>query len=1131
MTAAINSFDSTVEGVLTYLEQVEGTLILVVVSDNRELRERAAERIRQSLPAGIKLHDFRYDPEHLSFLEGVSAAASQGGDRAVVSVTGLDELPRDKRTEAIRLLNSQRNQFGRTDLATILWVGKNTLAEISNRAADFYSWRSKTFFLKPPPGWNELRSAWRNYLRAVVRWNEFVNLQGLAPVRGGHIVQMRMEDIFIPLRVSQEPSSRFALFETLSPSQKGSASLPSPPNLQPERPKLTELLRERRAVVLGDPGAGKTTLLRYIAHTLARAQVDGHTGEAVGENPELAECLPVYVRVGEYAQHVQQNPEAALDDFALTTSQSRDLPLTAPLLEDAKARGRALFLFDGLDEVIETGLRREMARRVEAFALDNPQCRVLVTSRVVGYREAQLGAGFAQFDIGPFEDDEIRLFAERWYEALGKPENAASLVEALSGNPSIRRLASNPLLLTVIALIHWRGTRLPHHRAKLYSLAAETLVDQWMSHRRVQPEGWDAPETMHLLLPAIAWHLHQTTSSGLINEKDLHELLVRTLRRESPRLSAEQVQERATQFRRNVAEFSGIFLERGADDKGRGIYGFLHLTFEEFFTAACLKERWLDDRRGALAPLLHDPRWNEIILLTAGLLGDFSQSQATSFVQDILRAGSDYEEILHRDLLLAAQCLADDVRVGTGLREEILFRLLEIFFDARTPDQLRGDVGGILSRLGDATAGAELLEMLRSRLSDPEDETRIRAAGALSGMPLPPTKEVVSMLEERLSDSQWQVRQTAVTLLVKVAATAATPEVLNKLLKLLKDPNEKIRVAAVDAAGALSILAPGPRITKSLSKCLSDVEREVRFKASIVLAISEDKKLLHDMSAVFLKLAADDRWQLREAAAVFLSRQDEIPVNAELSSALYNLLTDPEQKVRLAAIEAVGARGREILTPEIISLLPTLIQGGVEQLTRTLTTKAFFTMTEGRDVSEVISALLSQLSDADPAVRSLGAVMAASHGQRVARPQVISALLKLLSDPDAFTRHAALAALGTMGEAAATPEVISALREKLSDPDALTREFASQTLGEMGQSAAGGGVMSSLLGLLSDGEPGVRGAAASALKRLSAHVRPQERAEVIDLLLPLARSVDVEQRDVCYVGLRNLLSTGRQQAA
>ena len=107
-------------------------------------------------------------------------------------------------------------------------------------------------------------------------------------------------------------------------------------------------------------------------------------------------------------------------------------------------------------------------------------------------------------------------------------------------------------------------------------------------------------------------------------------LLVEMLLRYDPNLSENEAHTRASQFRRNVSEFSGIFLERGLDQDDCGSYGFLHLTFEEYFAALRLADIWEREGNSVLKPLLDDPRWTEAILLTAGHFGEFSRYPAHS---------------------------------------------------------------------------------------------------------------------------------------------------------------------------------------------------------------------------------------------------------------------------------------------------------------------------------------------------------------------------------------------------------------------------------------------------------------------------------------------------------------------
>src|SRR5882672_2679857 len=202
--SGIETFEEGVEVALTYLTRTDGPLILIGVSDDTTLRDHFIEELTRRLPDEITLRNFIFDRERLSLYEGAVRAAESAAGRVVVCCTGLENLPRDKQSEAIKLLNAQRNRLGHTRLAVFLWLNRALYVEVANKSYDFYSWSSHTFFLEPPAGWDKLASLRRSYLNALVAQNEYVNMQGLAPMRGGQIVQMRMDEIFIPLRVEEE---------------------------------------------------------------------------------------------------------------------------------------------------------------------------------------------------------------------------------------------------------------------------------------------------------------------------------------------------------------------------------------------------------------------------------------------------------------------------------------------------------------------------------------------------------------------------------------------------------------------------------------------------------------------------------------------------------------------------------------------------------------------------------------------------------------------------------------------------------------------------------------------------------------------------------------------------------------
>ena len=69
----------------------------------------------------------------------------------------------------------------------------------------------------------------------------------------------------------------------------------------------------------------------------------------------------------------------------------------------------------------------------------------------------------------------------------------------LSRTPRLRRLAENPLLLTLAGLVLRAGKDVPQRRAELYELALDVLV-----HRRHAPDGLVGPQ---LAAPGLAMEL------------------------------------------------------------------------------------------------------------------------------------------------------------------------------------------------------------------------------------------------------------------------------------------------------------------------------------------------------------------------------------------------------------------------------------------------------------------------------------------------------------------------------------------------------------------------------------------------------------------------------------------------
>ncbi len=185
--------------------------------------------------------------------------------------------------------------------------------------------------------------------------------------------------------------------------------------------------------------------------------------------------LPVVVRIRDWILQ----PNMGLLDYLRSNAEAslacKELP--TGFFEYWLDRGRALILLDGLDEVVDEAQRRKVAAQIETFLhqyQDNP---AVITSRPAGYRRDFFNLDeFPHYTLESFDDKQVATFIDHWYDSRLKNDSAqtdrrkADLQKAFARNERIRLLAKNPLLLTIIALIHRYQAELPRQRCKLIAI-------------------------------------------------------------------------------------------------------------------------------------------------------------------------------------------------------------------------------------------------------------------------------------------------------------------------------------------------------------------------------------------------------------------------------------------------------------------------------------------------------------------------------------------------------------------------------------------------------------------------------------------------------------------------------------
>jgi len=345
--------------------------------------------------------------------------------------------------------------------------------------------------------------------------------------------------------------------------------------------------------------------------------------------------LPIFVYLNRMREVTSWSQERSLLDALRDEWKSvdglRDFP--ADFFEQKLRAGACFFLFDAFDELGTQEARDAIARRVGelANAVAPGGNRVIVSSRIVGYSGQLAQYGFRVLTVQKLSWQLINELVTRWYDTLGEAPLAVQLISALEANPRIAELAVNPMLLSLIVLVQYVKRLIPDRRDLLYDECIKILVERRFAPPQVR-------QTYNSLLPAdeaivllqkIAHVLHH----GHLREVPRDSLESHIL----PQVLSNMRNSRAASvptpdLLKNIEQRSQLLGERGLNEQGLPVMAFSHLTFQEYLTAADLKnsggtrgQRVVTD--DLLRQYHEDPNWwEEVALLYAAQL-DFDQRE------------------------------------------------------------------------------------------------------------------------------------------------------------------------------------------------------------------------------------------------------------------------------------------------------------------------------------------------------------------------------------------------------------------------------------------------------------------------------------------------------------------------
>lgn len=379
----------------------------------------------------------------------------------------------------------------------------------------------------------------------------------------------------------------------------------------------------KHLALLALPGGGKSLLLKR----LVVAYCDSKRRTTSDDKLPNLDLVPVLIRCREWREHIHRPILTLLENMPTITGQPSLRGLGDALVPLLKS-GRVLLLVDGLDEIHDDAQRSTFVENLEKFLGDYEKIRLVVTSREAGFR--LIAPNLARFcerrSIAPLDDSAISALCVHWHRLMiGETQESISeaqmVASHLMSDTSLRRLAENPLLLTMLLVVKHGAGRLPPDRVSLYGRAVEVLLDTW------NIKGHEALNLKEAVpqLACVAFQLMQA-GKQTATESELLQLLAEA------RDKVDQIRRYATdtpdKFLRRVELRSSLLVEAGTQQEhGRTVpfYQFRHLTFQEYLAAVAVVEgHYLDFSQGdtvitPLARFVTSEEWKEVIPMAAVL--------------------------------------------------------------------------------------------------------------------------------------------------------------------------------------------------------------------------------------------------------------------------------------------------------------------------------------------------------------------------------------------------------------------------------------------------------------------------------------------------------------------------------
>ncbi|CAF3791582.1 unnamed protein product [Rotaria sp. Silwood1] len=497
------------------------------------------------------------------------------------------------------------------------------------------------------------------------------------------------------------------------------------------------IIRTKRWIsISGNAGSGKTSFVRQIVRQLAETFLLNEQ-HSTNYGPLR---IPILIGISDFVEILKEQPSLTLFDYigkhkwlgnSIIDDASISIDDLSYALQDYIKQGQALIILDGLDQISFLNQRSKIIDVIQTFVdtyfqtptnvsiFDNPYLskllddpsqsggnQIIITSRIVDYYAAPLAGQFAHYTIQPMNREHIKDFIDYWFFHVhqqiieivnssivnqGKIQSEALKKELEKPeNVTLIDMASNIYLVSFICTLcfnQFDGSPLPTQRILLYDQIINSMLNLSINKRSTIEMS-----KLIQILSDIAIYIHDYSSSGLIDEEQMKDICIKSIQTSLDKTlfteeDLQDIESQAFEFIRIIREDTGFLVARG-----ESLYGFLHLTFQEYFT--CLKlievdsskqKKFITDRLDRkneiqlIAKLLrhhtNDPRFRIPIVLALGKISSsWSQNDFDNLCYEFIQDENQSNSLLPLCAFMLITCVDDLVKYPA---DEILFKALD----------------------------------------------------------------------------------------------------------------------------------------------------------------------------------------------------------------------------------------------------------------------------------------------------------------------------------------------------------------------------------------------------------------------------------------------------------------------